>query len=255
MSAKKALLQSAMDLRCFLTAGVCSRQKAVLNRALKPEKTLPKLHDPHGVLEVRQTFSDEKKSSFIDAFENLKSRCLSCTRCRLSQTRRKVVFGSGNADAPLWAVGEAPGGDEDIQGLPFVGAAGQLLTKMLAAIGVDRNLIFITNILKCRPPGNRNPEEDEIQCCSPYLEEQMRLKNPKVILALGGFSSAYFLQSKEGITRLRGKSYEKNGRIIVPTFHPSALLRNEKWKYPAWEDLKMLKEILESKKINPGETR
>lgn len=189
----------------------------------------------------------EKKENFPNEMGALKVIVDSCMKCRLYRSRKKTVFGTGSAKTKLMVIGEAPGADEDSQGAPFVGKAGQLLTKMLFAIQIKREDIFITNILKCRPPQNRDPKIDEIETCTPYLEKQLELVEPEVILTLGGFATQFILGREEGITSLRGKSYEVNGRIVIPTFHPSALLRNEKLKYPAWEDLKMLHSILEQK--------
>jgi DNA polymerase len=180
-------------------------------------------------------------------WEELKKEVHNCMKCRLARTRRKVVFGEGNPHSMLMIIGEAPGADEDRQGEPFVGKAGQLLTKMLAAIDVSREEVFIGNILKCRPPSNRDPNQDEIQVCSHFLYRQIELINPQVILALGRFSSAFLLNSTSGIMKLRGKSYKLGDRIVVPTLHPSALLRKEELKRPAWEDLKLLRSILEEK--------
>lgn len=230
MSGQRILLESALNLKSFLLTGKKSKKQVVLNA--------PETLNAQG--QKNKIFSDKEQ------WDNLKSRCSSCQRCRLWQTRYLGVFGSGNPDSLLWLVGEAPGAEEDAQGVPFVGEAGKLLTKMLKAIEVNREDVFITNLLKCRPPENRNPNSDEILACIPYLQEQLSLKKPKIILALGKFASSYFLQREGTLSSFRGKTYEHNGIIILPTFHPSALLRNEKWKYPAWEDLKKLKQILHS---------
>jgi len=199
---------------------------------------------------VQTSFSPKENTysqhpSEEEDWDKIRSEVISCIKCRLFRTRRKAVFGDGSNQTMLMVVGEGPGADEDLQGSPFVGKAGQLLTKMLQAVQIKREKIFITNIVKCRPPENRDPQPDEISVCSNYLKRQIALIRPKVILTLGRIAASFFLETKEGITKLRGKSYEKNGIIIVPIFHPSALLRNEALKYPAWEDLKMLKEILE----------
>src|SRR3954452_14902122 len=148
-----------------------------------------------------------------------------CTRCRLATSRTQVVFGVGNPDADLLFIGEAPGMHEDKQGEPFVGAAGQLLTRMLGDIGLTRDEVYIANILKCRPPGNRDPQEDEIEACTPWLVEQVSLIQPEVIVTLGNFATKFVLQTQQGITRMRGSVYPWHGRKVIPTFHPAAILR------------------------------
>jgi DNA polymerase len=149
-----------------------------------------------------------------------------CTRCRLAETRTQVVFGSGNPDADLLFIGEAPGLHEDEQGVPFVGAAGQLLTRMLEGIGLARDQVYIANILKCRPPGNRDPLPDEIEACTPWLVETMSAIQPRLIVTLGNFATKFVLQTQTGITRMRGSVYDWHGRAVVPTFHPAAVLRS-----------------------------
>ena len=148
-----------------------------------------------------------------------------CTKCRLSTTRTQVVFGVGDPDADLLFIGEAPGQHEDKQGEPFVGAAGQLLTRMLGEIGLTREQVYIANILKCRPPGNRDPQEDEIETCTPWLIEQISLIQPQVVVTLGNFATKFVLQTQTGITRMRGSVYPWHGRTVIPTFHPAAILR------------------------------
>jgi uracil-DNA glycosylase len=148
-----------------------------------------------------------------------------CTKCRLATTRTHVVFGVGDPDADVLFIGEAPGQNEDKQGEPFVGAAGQLLTRMLGEIGLTREQVYIANILKCRPPGNRDPQEDEIETCTPWLIEQMSLIQPQVIVTLGNFATKFVLQTQTGITRMRGSVYPWHGRKVIPTFHPAAVLR------------------------------
>jgi uracil-DNA glycosylase len=169
-----------------------------------------------------------------------------CSRCKLHTLGRKqVVFGVGNPDADLMFVGEAPGGDEDIQGIPFVGRAGQLLTKMINAIQIERDDVYIANVIKCRPPQNRNPEPDEVERCEPFLFQQIDAIKPKVIVALGSFAAKTLLRSQESISRLRGRVYEFRGTKVIPTFHPSFLLRSPDRKRDAWEDLKKARAILQ----------
>jgi len=168
-----------------------------------------------------------------------------CTRCKLHTLGRKqIVFGVGNPDADLMFVGEAPGADEDIQGIPFVGRAGQLLTKMIEAINLTRDQVYIANVIKCRPPGNRNPEPDEIDQCEPFLFRQIEAVKPKVIVALGSFAAKTLLRSEESISRLRGRIYDFHGAKLIPTFHPSFLLRSPDRKRDAWEDLKKARALL-----------
>ena len=168
-----------------------------------------------------------------------------CQRCPLHTTRNKLVFGAGDPDADLMFVGEAPGGDEDRQGIPFVGRAGQLLTKIIAAIGKTRDQVYIANILKCRPPGNRNPEPGEIAVCSPFLDRQIEAIQPKVICALGTFAAQTMLKTKTPIGKLRGRAHPYNDfSVLVPTFHPAYLLRSPGKKRETWEDMQMIMKLL-----------
>ena len=162
-----------------------------------------------------------------------------CTRCKLHTLgRQQVVFGAGSMTAEIMFVGEAPGADEDAQGVPFVGRAGQLLTKMIGAMGLRRDEVYIANVLKCRPPGNRNPEPDEIQTCQPFLFRQLASIQPRVVIALGAFAARTLLVTEEPISRLRGRVFDFRGAKLIPTFHPSFLLRSPGNKREAWEDLK-----------------
>jgi uracil-DNA glycosylase len=168
-----------------------------------------------------------------------------CQRCKLHTLGRKqVVFGVGNPDADLMFVGEAPGGDEDIQGEPFVGRAGQLLTKIIEAIGMKRSDVYIANVIKCRPPGNRNPEPDEVERCAPFLFRQIDMVKPKVIVALGKFAAQSLLKTSDPITRLRGREYRFRSATLIPTFHPAYLLRNPSSKREVWEDMKRVRALL-----------
>jgi uracil-DNA glycosylase family 4 len=170
----------------------------------------------------------------------------SCTRCKLHTLGRKqVVFGVGNPDADLMFVGEAPGADEDLQGEPFVGRAGQLLTKIIEAIGLSRDQVYIANVIKCRPPGNRNPELDEVEQCEPFLFRQIDAVKPKVIVALGKFAAQSLLKTTDPITRMRGRTFTYRGASLIPTFHPAYLLRNPSSKREVWEDMKKVRAILQ----------
>jgi uracil-DNA glycosylase family 4 len=168
-----------------------------------------------------------------------------CTRCKLHTLGRKqVVFGVGNPNADLMFVGEAPGADEDIQGEPFVGRAGQLLTKIIEAIGLTRADVYIANVIKCRPPGNRNPEPDEVARCEPFLFQQIDTIKPKVIVALGKFAAQSLLRTNEPITKIRGREFAYRDAILMPTYHPAYLLRNPSAKGDVWKDMKRVREIL-----------
>jgi DNA polymerase len=168
-----------------------------------------------------------------------------CSRCKLHRLgRRQVVFGVGSPDADLMFVGEAPGADEDIQGIPFVGRAGQLLTKIIEAIGLGRDDVYIANVIKCRPPQNRNPEPDEVETCEPFLFQQIDVIKPKVIVALGTFAARALLRTLDPISRLRGRVYDYRGAKLIPTFHPAYLLRNPASKRDVWEDMKKVRELL-----------
>lgn len=164
-------------------------------------------------------------SQQISELEQLAAQAATCTRCRLHTSRTQVVFGDGNPHADLVFVGEAPGYQEDRQGLPFVGPSGQLLNRLLAGIGLRREDVYICNVIKSRPPGNRDPQPDEIAACRVWLDGQIRLIDPKVIVTLGNFASRTLLETTTGITRLRGRTYPFQGRVLLPTFHPSAALR------------------------------
>ena len=167
-----------------------------------------------------------------------------CTRCRLAQGRRTVVFGTGNPDADLMFIGEGPGAEEDRQGLPFVGPAGQLLTKIIGAIGLAREDVYIANVVKCRPPGNRDPQPDEVAACRGFLEEQVRLIAPRVIVALGRIAGQTLLGNELPVGRLRGSWHRVFGVPLRVTYHPAALLRNDALKRPTWEDMQVVRDRL-----------
>jgi DNA polymerase len=169
-----------------------------------------------------------------------------CTRCKLHALgRQQIVYGVGNPNADLMFVGEAPGADEDIQGIPFVGRAGQLLTKIVEAIGLKREDVYIANVIKCRPPGNRNPEPDEVEACEGFLVRQIDSIRPKVIVALGTFAAKALLKTQDPISRLRGRVYEYRGAKLIPTFHPAFLLRSPDRKRDVWEDMKKVRALLQ----------
>ena len=169
-----------------------------------------------------------------------------CTRCKLHGLgRQQIVFGVGNPNAQLMFVGEAPGADEDIQGEPFVGRAGQLLTKIIEAIGLSRADVYIANVIKCRPPNNRNPEPDEVAACQPFLFRQIDVIRPRVIVALGTFAAHTLLGTDAPISRLRGRPHPyRHGSVLIPTFHPAYLLRSPERKRDVWEDMKKVRDLL-----------
>jgi len=174
----------------------------------------------------------------------LVARAEACTRCGLHVTRNRVVTGVGDLDSPLMLVGEAPGHEEDQTGEPFVGRAGQLLNRILAAIELDRRQVYIANVIKCRPPENRNPAPAEIATCSPFLFEQIELVQPQVICALGRFAAATLLRTNQSLAALRGRVHDYRGIPVVVTYHPSALLRYPAYKRPTWEDMQVVQRLL-----------
>ncbi len=178
-------------------------------------------------------------------FDELREVALACQRCALHEGRQHVVFGEGASDARLLCVGEAPGAVEDETGRPFVGRAGQLLDLMLMSVGLRRDEVYICNVLKCRPPGNRNPQPEEIAACSPLLLQQIDLIDPKVIMAFGTFAAQTLLGTRESIGRLRGRTHLYGRFPLVVTYHPAASLRNPGWKRPTWEDLQIARRVMD----------
>ena len=179
-----------------------------------------------------------------DNWDDFKKSIAECKKCRLCTNRTNIVLGEGNINAKIMFIGEGPGADEDKQGLPFVGKAGQLMNKAFQALGINREEIYIANIVKCRPPSNRVPEEDEAQACLNYLRNQVVLIKPEIIVLLGSTALKNILGKEYGITAVRGKWMEKNGIKYMPTWHPAALLRDENKKIEFWQDLKEVKKYL-----------
>ncbi len=194
-----------------------------------------------GFDEVYTPMKTKKKKPPPQNLDDFYNRIKNCTKCPLGHTRTNFVFGAGNPQARLMLIGEAPGREEDLLGEPFVGAAGKLLDKMLAAIKFSRDDVFIANILKCRPPENRDPRPDEIETCKPYLLQQIKLIQPEIILALGRVSAQVLLETKSSLGQLRGRFHDLNGIKFLVTYHPAALLRYQQYKRPTWEDLQLLK--------------
>lgn len=210
---------------------------ARLRQALETERAF-------GVSELPRQTPSSVKSEKAPLLAALWNDYRDCTRCPLSAARTQVVFGAGNPDARLMFVGEAPGSEEDKQGQPFVGAAGLLLTKIIEAMSLTREDVYIANCLKCRPPENRNPEPSEIASCSPALARQIEIIAPEVIVALGKFAAQTLLKTEDPISRLRGRFHDFNGTKLMPTFHPAYLLRNPADKKLVWDDMKQVMKAL-----------
>jgi len=213
----------------------------------KPEVTIPILNVKKNTIkpntpELNLTAEPFQKSQSIVELESLIHTCL---KCSLGATRNSFVFGTGNPNADIMIIGEAPGAEEDKQGVPFVGRAGKLLTDILTAIQLTRDEIYIANILKCRPPANRNPLPSEMELCMPYLYKQIELIKPKVILLLGLVAANGLLKLKTSLTKMRGNVFELHGVKTMVTYHPAALLRNPHWKRGTWEDVQQFKKLYE----------
>jgi len=247
--------QIAEHLRFYSEIGVTGiskdsawrqREAALKGCATPGEPESATGHDSDGVAQpFRAATPDTDVIPTIWTLTSIREDIGDCTRCKLATLGRKqVVFGVGNMNADLMFVGEAPGADEDVQGVPFVGRAGQLLTKMIEAMGFSRDDVYIANVVKCRPPENRNPEPDEIDSCEPFLFRQIETIKPKVIVALGAFAAKTLLRSQEPLSKLRGQVYDYHGAQLIPSFHPSFLLRSPGQKKYAWEDLKTALSIL-----------
>ena len=205
--------------------------------AAKEQKTETDLFG--NVINPREEWESSESLNGMDAL------ICECLKCPLGKTRNKFVFGVGNPAADVVLIGEAPGAEEDLQGEPFVGRAGKLLDKILEAVGFKREDVYICNIIKCRPPGNRNPLPEEIETCLPYLYHQIKLIKPKIILLLGRVAAEALLKTKQPLNKLRGRMHFHDGIKTLVTFHPAALLRNPQWKRPAWEDMQEFKKIYE----------
>jgi DNA polymerase len=193
------------------------------------------LQDAH-----RAPLQDAQRAPLQD-LESIRQDIGDCQRCKLARTRTNIVFGSGSPNAELVFVGEAPGYDEDQQGLPFVGRAGQLLTRIIESIDLKREDVYICNVLKCRPPDNRNPEPDEVATCNPFLKRQLATIRPKIVCCLGTFAAQTVLQTAAPISKLRGKFFDMDGIRVIATFHPAYLLRSPEKKREVWEDMKQIR--------------
>jgi DNA polymerase len=241
MTDRRAL---AEHLKFFQELGVTGVSRDASWR-VRGEDAVP-VHDP-APADVTIDSDDEDRS--VDQAARLiaiREDLGPCTRCKLhTQGRKQIVFGVGNPNAELMFVGEAPGADEDVQGEPFVGRAGQLLTKIIESIGLQRSDVYIANVIKCRPPQNRNPEPDEVASCQPFLLQQIDTIRPRVIVALGTFAAQTLLNTVVPISRLRGQLHDfRGGAKVIPTFHPAFLLRSPDRKRDVWEDMKKVRELL-----------
>jgi DNA polymerase len=198
---------------------------------------------------LEENFSPKKKTLACTpgTLDTVREELGECTRCSLFSYRKNIVFGKGNPHASLVFVGEAPGGDEDKAGEPFVGEAGQLLTRIIQSIKLRREDVYICNVIKCRPPKNRDPKPEEIEACFPFLKKQLEIIRPRFICALGKFAAQTLLGTTERISKLRGKMGEFQQIKVIPTFHPASLLRNPQWKREVWQDMQLIQKLLEDK--------
>jgi uracil-DNA glycosylase family 4 len=214
------------------------RDIGVETLSVPPAQTLPAREF---AIPVASVVSAPQPIATGETLDTIREDIGDCQRCKLAPTRTTIVFGSGNPNAELVFVGEAPGYEEDQQGLPFVGAAGQLLTKIIESTGVKREDVYICNILKCRPPNNRNPEPDEVLACSPFLKRQIASIRPRIVCCLGKFAAQTMLRNAAPITRLRGEFHDIDGLRVIATFHPAYLLRSPEKKREVWEDMKQIR--------------
>jgi uracil-DNA glycosylase len=233
-------LSSSDQLRADLLSAV----KALKNHLQNQDKFAARL-DWNKMQTLEKNVNDETQNSKLD-LNKICTDMADCRRCPLGKTRRNLVFGSGSHRARVVFVGEAPGADEDEQGVPFVGRAGQLLTKIIEAMGLNRKDVYICNILKCRPPQNRNPLPEEISACEPFLKKQLQIISPKIICALGTFAAKTLLKTEVPITVLRGRFHSYEGIALMPTYHPAYLLRNPSAKKLVWEDVQLIMKELQN---------
>lgn len=236
---RKELESLKKFIECDINLGL---EELLVPKEERGHKEIEEKNEVHG--------SKDKGSNNIGDYmnlEDLKKDVLKCNMCGLHSSRKNLVFGEGNPKAQLMFIGEAPGRDEDVQGKPFVGRAGKLLTKIIEAMGLKREDVYIANILKCRPPNNRNPKPDEINACINHLKSQIRIIQPKVICALGTFSAQRLLEEETPISKLRGRFYLYEGIKFMPTYHPAYLLRNSSQKKIVWQDMKLIMKELNLK--------
>ncbi|MGH8477469.1 MAG: uracil-DNA glycosylase [Methylococcales bacterium] len=232
----------AMDIQLWLPRA--STAVSNFNSKDRPDPEIRVLDENSAA--VLGTLPDAPEIPSQDQWQDLERRVASCTSCELHKTRTQTVFGTGSRTAKWMVIGEAPGQSEDEQGKPFVGRAGQLLTEMLRAVGLDRKEVFIANILKCRPPGNRDPKPDEVACCDGFLNQQVAMVRPKIILAVGRIAAQNLLKTDAPIGRLRGRVHRYRDIPLVVVYHPAYLLRSPLEKRKAWEDLQLAMHTIES---------
>jgi DNA polymerase len=231
-------MQDVVDeLRAYLT---WARESGLQNLSSPSRPTLDNQNENQNHNQNENENPNPNPNVQLPTLDSVRADLGDCTRCKLHNGRHNIVFGVGNPRARLMFVGEAPGEDEDLQGFPFVGKAGQLLTKMIEAMGLKREDVYIANTVKCRPPNNRNPEPDELESCEPFLKGQLAAVRPEVIVTLGKFAAQALLRDATPITRLRGQWREYQGIPVMPTFHPAYLLRSPGEKGKVWEDLKQV---------------
>ena len=246
--------QFAEHLKFFGELGVAGyrRDAAWAARAQSTgDSRQSKVDSPESTGQSPDPKAQSPEPGVIESLAAIREDIGDCVRCKLCTLGRKqIVFGVGNPNADLMFVGEAPGRDEDIQGIPFVGRSGQKLTQIIEAIGLTREDVYIANVIKCRPPENRNPEPDEVEQCEPFLFRQVDIIKPKVIVTLGTFAAKSLLRSTEPISRLRGRVYEYRGAKLVPTFHPAFLLRNPSCRREVWEDMKKVRALLNGEAVD-----
>ncbi len=236
---KRTIERAALNARVVLPDALAAQPQAIAVTHQKPAPPEPEAAPPIAVLPVLNAPSLFEATDRVenDSLERIREDLGECTRCRLHKQRNKIVFGQGNPRAELVFVGEGPGHDEDMQGLAFVGRAGKLLTQMIEAMGITRDDVYICNVVKCRPPENRKPEEDEVATCSPYLFRQLDVIAPKAIVCLGGTAAQALLKTKDSISRFRGTWFDYRGTKLLATYHPAYLLRNPAAKSEVWKDL------------------
>jgi uracil-DNA glycosylase family 4 len=221
-----------------------TEQPGLFSEGVEPTPFIDSMAEP--VIKPSASFLPRLKTEEgypeIYNYQDLHDKAAGCQRCRLRSDCQQVVFGAGKINADILFIGEAPGKDEDQQGIPFVGRAGQLLEKILQAADFKRSEVYITNVVKCRPPGNRLPSPDEVKECRNYLEAQIRIIKPRIIVCLGALASQTVIDPKARISQIRGRWFMRNDIKIIASYHPAALLRNENYKRPAWEDFKLIRD-------------
>ncbi len=224
--------------------------KTQILRYLKEEKLLGErfLFFDRASGSVASAAQEKEPYEKVNSLGELELLCKKCVRCPLHTTRNKVVFGKGNENSIIMLIGEAPGRQEDIRGEPFVGRAGELLTNMLKAIELKRKDVYIANVLKCRPPGNRDPKPEEVEACGGYLKRQIELIAPKIILALGRHALKFLTGYEGSLSQIRGNLLSYKGIKVIPTYHPAALIYHEEWKRGSWEDLKLARRLYDEVK-------